>query len=81
MQSIWRRIRKFVLFRILHADDTPHNLAMAVSVGLFIGWTPTVGLQMIGGLALAAPAEDQQNRDDGDGLGDKPGDADSDLLF
>lgn len=52
-KQYWRRLRYFVLFRVLHADDTPYRIAMGVAVGLFVGWTPTVGAQMVIALALA----------------------------
>ena len=28
-------------------DDTPHSIALGTAVGMFIGMTPTVGIQMI----------------------------------
>ncbi len=37
---------KFVQ-RILHINDTPEAIALGASVGMFLGMTPTVGLQMI----------------------------------
>jgi uncharacterized protein (DUF2062 family) len=52
-RQLWRRIRYFVVFRVLHADDTPHRIAMGVAVGLFAGWIPTIGMQTIIALALA----------------------------
>ena len=38
-------IKKFVIHKILHIDDTPHRLALGVALGVFIGWTPTIGFQ------------------------------------
>ena len=32
---------------ILMLDDTPHSIALGTTVGMFIGMTPTVGIQMI----------------------------------
>ena len=49
-----RRIRRFVVYRILHVDDTPHRIALGVAVGVFVAWTPTHGLQMILIVAIAA---------------------------
>lgn len=40
------RARRFVLYRLLHTDDPPYKLAMGVAVGVFITFTPTIGLQM-----------------------------------
>lgn len=53
-RQFWRRLKYFVVFRVLHADDTPHRIALGVAIGLFVAWTPTIGLQMIIALALAA---------------------------
>ena len=33
--------------RILQINDTPESIALGTAVGMFIAWTPTVGLQMI----------------------------------
>ncbi len=35
---------------ILMLDDTPHSIALGTAIGMFIGMTPTVGIQM--GLVL-----------------------------
>lgn len=43
-----------LLRRILMLDDTPHSIAMGVAIGMFIGITPTVGLQMLLVMILAA---------------------------
>ncbi|MBN1765264.1 MAG: DUF2062 domain-containing protein [Sedimentisphaerales bacterium] len=43
-----------MVYRILHADDTPHKLALGLALGVFIGWTPTIGLQMLLVVLLAA---------------------------
>lgn len=56
----WRRIRHFIVVKVLHADDSPHRIALGVAIGLFIAWTPTVGLQML--LALAAAAVLRANK-------------------
>jgi len=48
-----RRVENFVVYRILHADDTPHRLALGLALGIFIAWTPTIGLQMVLVLLLA----------------------------
>lgn len=37
---------KFVQ-RILHINDTPEAIALGAAVGVFIGMTPTVGIQML----------------------------------
>ena len=53
MSDIWRRTRRFLIVKVLHANDTPHRIALGIAIGVFIGLTPTVGLQMIIALALA----------------------------
>jgi hypothetical protein len=49
-----RKLKDFVIYRILHVDDTPHRIAFGVAIGIFIAWTPTVGFQMGLTVALAA---------------------------
>ena len=43
-----------LLRQILALDDTDHSKAMGVAVGMFIGMTPTVGIQMLIVLLVAA---------------------------
>ena len=45
-KTFWQ-VERFVVYRVLHADDTPHRLALGIALGFFIAWTPTIGLQMI----------------------------------
>ena len=52
--KIYQRTRQFIFFKILHADDTPHRLALGIALGMFVGLTPTVGFQMIIVLLLAS---------------------------
>lgn len=47
------RARRFVLSRILHADDPPHRLALGVAIGLFVTFTPTIGFQSLLVVGLA----------------------------
>lgn len=54
MTAFWNKTRRFLVHTILHADDTPHRIALGVAVGIFIGFSPTIGLQMVLALALAA---------------------------
>ena len=44
---IARKIKNFFIYRVLHVDDTPHRIALGVAIGIFVTWTPTIGLQMI----------------------------------
>jgi uncharacterized protein (DUF2062 family) len=47
-------VRNFIFDKVLHADDTPHRLALGVAVGIFVAATPTIGLHMVLVVALAA---------------------------
>ncbi|MHC4878896.1 MAG: DUF2062 domain-containing protein [Planctomycetota bacterium] len=42
-----------LLRRIVGLDDTPHNIALGTAIGMFIGLTPTVGVQMLTVIAFA----------------------------
>jgi uncharacterized protein (DUF2062 family) len=42
-----RQFRRFFYHSLLHADDPPHRLALGVAVGVFVAFTPTVGVQML----------------------------------
>jgi hypothetical protein len=53
MTFAWRSMKEFVVHRILHADDTPHRIALGVAIGLFVAFTPTIGIQMVIGAVLA----------------------------
>lgn len=47
------KIRHLVVHGILHADDRPHRLALGLAIGMFVAFTPTVGIQTLICLALA----------------------------
>ncbi len=51
---MWRSARSFVIKRVLHANDTPHRIALGVGLATFVGFTPTMGLQTAIALGLAA---------------------------
>jgi hypothetical protein len=48
-----RKLKDFVIYRILHVDDTPHRIALGVAIGMFVTWTPTPGFQMALTFALS----------------------------
>ncbi|MDP7637401.1 MAG: DUF2062 domain-containing protein [Phycisphaerae bacterium] len=50
---IINKAKNFFIYRVLHIDDTPHRIAMGLAVGIFVTWTPTIGLQMILTVALS----------------------------
>ena len=39
---------------VLHADDTPHSIALGAAIGTFVAFLPLIGIQMIVSVALAA---------------------------
>lgn len=43
----WWSSPRVVFRHIVMQDDTPHSIALGTAVGMFIGLTPTVGVQMI----------------------------------
>jgi uncharacterized protein (DUF2062 family) len=47
-----KRFKRFIIRRVLHANDSPHRVALGAAIGLFIAWTPAVGLHMLMVLAL-----------------------------
>ncbi len=48
-----RRLRRFVYHNLLHADDPPHRLALGMAIGIFVAFTPTVGIQMVLAAAIS----------------------------
>ena len=51
---VWQRLKDFIIHKVLRLDDTPHRIALGVAIGFFVTWTPTIGIQMILVVALAA---------------------------
>jgi hypothetical protein len=51
---MWQSARSFVFKRVLHANDTPHRIALGVGLATFVGFTPTMGVQTAIALGLAA---------------------------
>ena len=45
--SLWQRLKHVIVHRILGVADTPHRIAWGVLLGFVIGWTPTIGLQIV----------------------------------
>ena len=54
MGALRKKIRRFIVHGLLHADDSPHVLAMGVSIGVFFAFLPLLGLQTF--LAIGAAA-------------------------
>jgi hypothetical protein len=53
-RELWRRLQQIVFHNILHLDDTPHRIAWGVFIGAMIAFTPTLGLQILLYLPIAA---------------------------
>ena len=47
------RSLRTLLRTILMLDDTPHSIALGTAIGMFVGMTPTVGVQMMIVLLIA----------------------------
>jgi uncharacterized protein (DUF2062 family) len=54
LSRIWKKARKFVFHRVLHADDTPHRIALGVAIATLIAFTPLLGFHTVIALAIAA---------------------------
>lgn len=54
--SWWCSPRQWVR-TIIHLDDTPHSIALGTAIGVFIGLTPTFGIQMLLVFAVAFAAK------------------------
>jgi len=42
-----------LLNKLLHVEDTPERTALAFSIGIFLGFSPFLGLHTLAGLAIA----------------------------
>jgi uncharacterized protein len=54
VRRIPRKIKDFFIHRILHADDTPHRIALGLAIGTFVATTPALGLHTVMAIGLAA---------------------------
>ena len=45
---------RLILRELLALDDSPHAIALGAAIGMWLGLTPTVGVQMVLVIALAA---------------------------
>jgi uncharacterized protein (DUF2062 family) len=53
VRYVLNRLKRFFVYRVLHVDDTPHRIALGLAIGIFVTWTPTIGLQMLLTIALS----------------------------
>ncbi len=44
---------KDLIKKLLHIEDTPERTALAYSIGIFLGFSPFLGLHTLGGLSIA----------------------------
>ncbi len=54
MTERWQKFKRFIVLRVLHANDPPHALALGLAIGVFVAMTPTIGAQMVIAAAIAA---------------------------
>lgn len=54
LSRYYLRARRFLSQRILHANDTPHKVALGAGLGMFAAIVPFVGFQTAAAVALAA---------------------------
>ena len=54
MARYWFRFRRLLLHNVLHADDTPHAIAMGVAIAMFVAFLPIVGIQTLVAVGLTA---------------------------
>ncbi len=54
VRDLWRRLRQIIVHNILHLDDTPHRIAWGVFIGAIVAFTPTLGLQILIYIPIAA---------------------------
>ncbi|GIW96794.1 MAG: hypothetical protein KatS3mg111_0127 [Pirellulaceae bacterium] len=43
--QLLKRVKDFCVYKILHADDPPHRLALGIAIGMFVTFTPFIGIQ------------------------------------
>ena len=53
-RKILNKFDHFILYSVLHVNDTPHSIALGIALGVFVAWTPTLGFQMLLALILTA---------------------------
>ena len=41
----WGRAYDIIAHHVLHVDDRPHRIALGLAIGVFVAFTPTIGLQ------------------------------------
>jgi len=47
------KIFRYFEYKILHIDDSPQKIALGLAIGLFVAWTPLLGLHILIVIALS----------------------------
>jgi uncharacterized protein (DUF2062 family) len=47
------KIFRYLEYKILHIDDSPQKIALGLAIGLFVAWTPLLGLHILIVIALS----------------------------
>ncbi|MFA6185686.1 MAG: DUF2062 domain-containing protein [Phycisphaerae bacterium] len=47
------KILRYLEYKILHIEDSPHKISLGVALGLFIAWTPLLGLHIFMAIAMS----------------------------
>jgi len=47
------KLFRYFEYKILHIDDSPHKIALGVALGLFIAWSPLLGLHIFIAIILS----------------------------
>ena len=42
----WQKLRDWFV-HLLHLDESPHRIALGAAIGVFVAFTPTIGVQML----------------------------------
>jgi len=50
----WQKTARYFYYRCVRLHGRPREVALGMAIGLFVGFTPTMGVQMIIAVALAA---------------------------
>ena len=45
-RNIVRTVMRFLEFRVLHINDSPHRIALGAALGFFVAWIPLIGLHL-----------------------------------
>jgi uncharacterized protein (DUF2062 family) len=48
------KLRKLLLHNVLHADDSPHTIALGVGIAVLVAFFPLIGIQTVVAIAIAA---------------------------